>query len=116
MRATALNAERRCHVHHSCSTPVGDSVGATSRRGRKGQQRGHKGKASSSESRVGYARNCEADGHCREIDVQTADVEEKSAYTGTATHLGAIDISKVSKNVKSAARTKPDATRRTVNP
>ena len=112
LRATALDAKRRRRANHtfSAAAAVGDAATATMpRRGKK--QHGDKNErgTSSTECMVGGARNRGADAGCTTANVQTADVQD-DADTDTGTHLGAIDISKVSNIGKSAEQKMPDAT------
>lgn len=97
LRATTLDSERRDRAHHSCSTSTGDGTDTMPRRGsNKGQERDKSEREGPTKCLVGDARNRDPNGQSATAKVQTADAEENDKHTDTSTHLGAIDISKVS--------------------
>lgn len=99
LSATVMDAECRGSAHHtySASTMPG--------RGQKGGgQDDNEERASSTECLIGDAsNNHDTNGQCTNVNLQTPDREENDAQTDTSTLLGAIDISKVSSNIRTSA-------------
>lgn len=110
LRATVLDAERRGNAHHSRSAFTVDAVAALSRRGNKmGKERSksYEGEGGSHDCIAGEPRLRDADGPSTTGKDEPAENDERKDMSST--HLGAIDISKVSEMLKGARQTQTDA-------